>query len=421
MNGIKKYLKSPKLAKEMRGELKKLCKELKSNKRVREKTLESYVWSIYFLGRFLADKQYKSYKEARKEDILQYLNAPYPQMRHSKEEKDSAKRKRLEGLLKRGKSEGTINLIKNHIRIFYRWLLTGTFKGGYPPVVDWIEVKAPNTTAIAPEDCITPSEFARMLDACKRQRDRAILQLFWESGARVGEILNLKIKDVHFGKDSVYIDIRESKTRAGIRKVYLYDSISDLKAWLNMHPVKNNPDAPLLISYRNNEPLKAMGVRFFLLRIAKTAGIEKHIFCHLFRSSRCHIDSKNGLPLPLALRKFGWSGASGGQMYSRYARVSDSDVADWDMRVRGIKNGEEKDPMQAKKCPRCGGFSAWNDQICRTCGQLLDSELATKVEATTTLASEIANILREEERKKNEVLERKLEEMQRELETLKRR
>jgi len=359
---VKELLDEHQLTEEMRDELKRFNSELIQNRGLRTSTASLCLGHICSLGKFLVKKGYKSYREATKDDIIEYLGAPYPK-------------------IEKQRKSVTMNSIKGAIRTFYRWLLTGktnraNIKDGYPPIVDWIVLSKPQIREIQPEDMIQPEEFIKLLSVCRVPKDRALLQLLMETGGRIGEILSLRIKDVYFTKDSTYINIWQSKTLE--RKIYLFDSVEDLKVLLNQHPQRDNPDAPLFLMDRGKRMWDYHAVACVLKRLTKKAGITKNIHAHLFRHSRCSIDAKNGLPGPLAEKKFGWT--KGSNMYSRYSHIRDEDVKNWDEKARGILNGKTEDAHTSKKCFRCGEFNSWTSKFCVVCGMVLDKDVVVEQE-----------------------------------------
>jgi site-specific recombinase XerD/ribosomal protein L40E len=340
--------------------------ELKSNRGLKTPTVRSYVRALLYFGLFAVDKRHSSFKEVDSEDVKTYIKNPYPRTGHKK-------------------APSTMNTTKIAFRVFYRWMKLEN-------VTEGLKLVNPKVKQISPEDCISETEFTTMLNLCVKQRDRALLQLLMESGARVSEIINMTVRDIHFEPDSVYADIRTSKTQE--RKVYLFDATEDLKRWLVMHPFGSDPDAPLFISYGRVLPKKKKrmeydAVRQMLTRLALRAGIHKRIHAHLFRHSRCSLDAKRGLPLPLAEKKYGW--VKGSAMYSRYSHIRDTDVRDWDSQVRGLTNKKEEDKTEAKKCLRCGTMNSWTLTRCSVCGmaltpEALQEEHAKKAEQETLIS-----------------------------------
>ncbi|MCX6776079.1 MAG: tyrosine-type recombinase/integrase [Candidatus Micrarchaeota archaeon] len=356
---VRKHLEDPQLTKEMRDELHCFNSEFILNRGLRISTSGLLLGHICHLGRFLVKRGYTSYKQAQKQDIIDYIG--------------TQQRKPV-----------TMNSIKIVIRSFYSWLLTGkttraSIKDGYPPIVDWIVLARREIPDIQPEDMIQPEEFLKLLNTCRKPRDRALLQLLYECGMRIGEALSLRIQDVHFAKDSTYINIWQSKTLA--RKIYIFDSIEDLKVLLNQHPLRDNPNAPLFLADRGDKVWNYHAMVCVLKWLAKKAGIKKNIHPHLFRHSRCSIDASNGISEPLAELKYGWR--QGSRMFSRYSHLNSTAQRNWDAKCRGFSTEKEENHTLSKKCFRCGEFNSWTNKFCSKCGMALDKEVIAEQERFT--------------------------------------
>ena len=58
-----------------------------------------------------------------------------------------------------------------------------------------------------PEELLTEEEIQKMISSCANLRDRALVSVLYESGCRIGEIGNLRIKDVLFDEYGAKIDV----------------------------------------------------------------------------------------------------------------------------------------------------------------------------------------------------------------------
>ena len=82
------------------------------------------------------------------------------------------------------------------IKRLYKWL-----KGGnedYPEEVKWIKTTLKAKDRLLPEELLTEDEVMRLVGACDNPRDRAFVMSLYESGARIGELGSLRIRDVVF-------------------------------------------------------------------------------------------------------------------------------------------------------------------------------------------------------------------------------
>ena len=80
--------------------------------------------------------------------------------------------------------------IKFTVRKFYKWLLGENRV--YPKLVEWIDTywKPP------PMPALTEREVKLMLDHCVNARQRALIQVLFDGGFRLGELLNVRLRHV---------------------------------------------------------------------------------------------------------------------------------------------------------------------------------------------------------------------------------
>jgi site-specific recombinase XerD len=405
---IKAHLENPKLAKQMRKELSDFIDEYSGARKLRIPTKESYARSLSFFGEFLTDKRYSTYKQAKVEDIKEYLKNPYP--RNHKE-----------------KSDSILIWLRSSLKVFYRWLLLGKTnkprrEDRYPELVDWIEVGMMRGKEITDKDILSPEEFRRILDATTNIRDRALLSMLYESGLRLGEIMEIKLEDIHFEKET-FIDITRSKTTE--RRIYIFDCVCDLKEWLNVHPYKDNPKEFLFGRIRDDrrkvggfkkKTISYQSVLNMVKRVGARAGIKKKVWVHLFRHTSATRDSRRGMPDDLMRLKYGWGRSS--QMLNRYRHRNYEDVKNWEKERRGADGEKQIDPHEPKKCYRCGEMNDWSRTFCEKCLMSLDRETFERSLVFEKLASETTEQEIEKLKKGNEERDRKMEELTKKLERL---
>lgn len=201
-------------------------------------------------------------------------------------------------------SDSTKGDIKKTIKKFWRWK-DGSFST-YPPLVEWIDtnVRAPEIRAL------TKEEVEKLIEFTTNPRNKALLIVLFDSGARIEELLNVRLAKEHiFWKDSIgcyMIRLEYSKTRP--RTISLPLSTKHLKHWLNVHPAKDNPRAQLF-------PVQYDNLRMILWRLGKKA-LGKHVNPHLFRhSSATYYANRLKNPYKLCYR-YGWTMSS--NMVNRY-------------------------------------------------------------------------------------------------------
>jgi site-specific recombinase XerD len=277
----------------------------------------------------------------------------------------------------------SINVYKNCIKKFYRWLYD--MDEGYPSVVKWIRHKNKRTM---PKGILSSSDILLLLKSCKSERDHALIHVLYESAGRVGEVLNLKIKDVTLDEYGASVNL-DGKT--GERRVRLINSVPDLTRWLNSHPNRDNPDYPLWVPLHVNQfnkrdsgkPLNYQSLYWLLQSLKKRSGFKKSLNPHNFRHSRLTELAKQGF-MESELRIIaGWGPDS--NMPSVYLHISGADIDRKILSKAGVLDeNEEIKPdefLKPIKCPRCLKKNPAESKFCN-CGMVLDEKTALEVEST---------------------------------------
>jgi len=168
------------------------------------------------------------------------------------------------------------------LKLFFRWLVPEKVKELFK------NIKIKKARRHLPVDqLITREDISRMVEACDKIRDRALIMLMWDSGARISEILGLNIGHVQFDRYGAVI-IVSGKT--GMRRLRLISSVPDLQAWVNMHPQRHDANTPLFVTSRKfgEQPrrLSDRTVQNRLKFLARKLGITKPIHPHAIRHAR---------------------------------------------------------------------------------------------------------------------------------------
>ncbi len=265
-------------------------------------------------------------------------------------------------------SDRTVDTYKGFVRSFLRWVHNGTRLEADPPeCLGAIQRHRPKMELR--KEILSPEEVRQIVDACDNQRDRALIAVGYESGARAGEILSLRIRDVEPDRYGAIVMV---KGKTGERRIRLVQAVPDLQLWLNIHPLKQDREATLWPSrWNKTRSITTMHFHRLLVRHAKEAGVEKHVHPHLLRHSRAtHL--ANVLTEAQMREFFGWT--KGSDMPEVYVHLSGRDVDRTLLRHYGIVVEEEKVPSEALKpvhCPRCGFENPASFEYCGRCSMLL--------------------------------------------------
>ncbi len=284
------------------------------------------------------------------------------------------------------RKETTKQDYKKLLRKFFRWLEKGD-------VIDWIKTPLRNESRKLPDDLLSEEEIGKMIKVCEHPRDRALIACLYESGARISEIGNLKVKHVKFDQYGAVL-IVDGKT--GMRRVRIISSSPYLAAWLDNHPFRDNPEAFVWIgigTVGRKEPLRYDAIRMMLKDIAKMAGINKRIHPHLFRHSRSTLLAKY-LTEAQMNKYLGW--VQGSKMAAIYVHLSGRDVDNALLKMHGMAADDAKEvQMSPKKCVRCSTMNAPTSKFCHKCGAGLNIAAVIDVEkAHSSLMAGLMEIIK---------------------------
>ena len=186
---------------------------------------------------------------------------------------------------------------KKTLRKFYKWLLGGGVN--YPDLVDWIDTYDPPKEVPA----LRRPEIERMADAVNL-RDKTIIIVLFDSGARVEEFLNIRHGDITRAGDTYKVRIVHSKTKP--RTIHLPIATKYLAAWLDSSEAKDEEAFVFPLTY---EALRRM-----LHRVGKRV-LSKRVTPHILRHTSATYYA-NLLNHQQLCYRYGWTMAS--DMPNRY-------------------------------------------------------------------------------------------------------
>jgi len=270
-------------------------------------------------------------------------------------------------------SNWTKSDFKKILKFFYRWLADGSIEGDYPNLVRWIKTRTKKSSSKTPEEILLKQEIEQMADQCSNPRNRALILILYESGCRISELLNTRIKDVNFDQFGCYMMV---SGKTGWRRVRIIDYSKDLLNWLDSHPFKNNHESFVWINLENPNPetrITPFSVNILLKSMAKKCNIVKPVHAHAFRHARATCLAKQ-LPEAVMKQMFGWTNDS--RMASIYFHLSGKDVDEALLKLHGIKTEEIKEEKTGMRiCKVCGTNNSILSHFCKKCNLPLDSSL----------------------------------------------
>ena len=192
--------------------------------------------------------------------------------------------------------------ILKFVKKYYRYL-------GKLELVSWIDTTYEHAVIAA----LTENEIGRIIDGNGTLRNKCIVQLLFDSGARIEEFLNLKYKDVSRQGEFYMLNLRISKTRPRIVSVGMKKSTELLTEWLHQNGKAKQDEFLFNMSYKS--------IRELIQRMGQKA-INKKVFPHLFRHSSMTYYASKLKQYPFAKR---YGLALNSEVVSRYIDLSGID------------------------------------------------------------------------------------------------
>lgn len=213
----------------------------------------------------------------------------------------------------KGFSAKTINLKLTAIRSFLRYCSEEDFelRGVYTGACSVKKIKEEKK----PIEYLSPEATSAILAAygsttAKHRRNRMMLILLYDSGARVQEISDLTVSSLHTDTKNPYITL-VGKGRKSRNVPLMSKTVKHLEVYLReFHP--KGDEAPLFYSLMDGKPHK-LSTDSISLVLKKAANIARescdcvpdNVHCHLIRKTKAMDLYKSGVPLPFIMQLLG--------------------------------------------------------------------------------------------------------------------
>lgn len=273
-----------------------------------------------------------------------------------------------------------------------------------PETLDWI----PSTTSRSYKPTPDPADMldweddiVPMTDAVHSQRDKALIAVAWDSGARAGELLSLRIGDVSDGKHGMQLSL---DGKQGQRSVTLFVASGHLAQWLDAHPAGDDSTAPLWCALnRGHQQLSYQRCNDIVKRAGEKAGISKPVTFTNFRKSSASFLAAQGVSQVVLEEHHGWS--RGSDVAGRYIAVFDEATDRELARAHGLDVAEdEQDPIATIDCHRCGEPTPQDRPFCMHCHAATDVEASQLVDDLTQRL-DVALVERDDPVERRDILE----------------
>jgi integrase/recombinase XerC len=182
---------------------------------------------------------------------------------------------------RRGQSARTIQRRLSALRSFFNFLLREGQLSANPAN----EVQAPKARKRLPAT-IDADQMTRLLtfrtDKDLEVRDKAIMELFYSSGLRLSELVNLNLPDLDLRDRTVRVTGKGHKTRVLPVGRFAIDALS---AWLGERGGLAKPDEQAVFVSSRGRRLLQRSIQVRIAGWARRRGLGLHLHPHMFRHS----------------------------------------------------------------------------------------------------------------------------------------
>jgi len=296
-------------------------------------------------------------------------------------EMDRADVDQLLSALKRehGLSEGTRRNYRKALKQFHRWR-------GEAWAED-ITIGVSPDREVDPNDLLSDEEVQALLDAAENPRDKALIALLADTGLRIGALASLRLRDIDASGRTTLVSINEdANVKDASGTVPLTWSESHLSAYLNVHPRRDEPDAPVLhtsAGYYDGDDDGALSYQYLARRVkdvADRAGVDREkCNLHNFRHTAISNWIREGLSEQAIKHRASWTVDS--DMLGVYSAVRDEELNDQILDhydIAGVDDATSTPDIE--ECPRCNSALRGSEVFCPTCSAPLSASAAAKVE-----------------------------------------
>jgi len=166
------------------------------------------------------------------------------------------------------KSRSTMRGVYFALRFFYKTVLNKRFSETIPLAKKNIQLPG----------VLSKEEVMNLIHAVKNEKHKLVLSLLYYAGLRLSEVINLRWKDLDFGRGLIHVKLAKGEHE---RVVFLHDNVAGMLKRLNEG---NEPHTQILISERGNKYNKRT-IQLIVKHTARKAGIKKDVHPHTLRHS----------------------------------------------------------------------------------------------------------------------------------------
>ena len=188
-----------------------------------------------------------------------------------------------------------------------------------------------------------------LINVTPNPRDKAILELLFFSGFRIGELISIKYGDVNIQDNKINVSCTMSKTYT--RELPIFKEMPHLQNYiLHFHETKQNDDYLFLSKWKGElKQFNPKSVNAMIKQSCKRAGL-MHYKPHDFRHTRATLLCKEGIPDNIIKKYMGWSDNSQMLMFYNHNGLEEyENIIQGKNRIKTVQQyKEENETLQSR-------------------------------------------------------------------------
>ncbi len=288
------------------------------------------------------------------------------------------------------------NTLSDHVtilKLFLLWMIENEYSDLPEKKIRAIKTPRRDTQTKTASQLLTPEEIQTLIKYCRSSRDRAMIMTLYEGGFRPGEICQLAWGDMKADSKGIAVNVN---FKTGItRYIRLVMAKKYISEWRADYPLPITEKSPVFLT-ETREELRWHTIAAQIRRIAKRAGITKHLTPHLFRHSRItHLLQEGAKESTVKLMMWG---SLSTDMLTTYAHLTGRDIDADISRLYGLEEetkGKENARLEPRICPTCNLINPPGEDYCRGCMEALSIEAISEEEAIRRFVLNHPRIIRE--------------------------